>query len=150
MHGEPSSAAWRLTALLLGASWVVTLAVACGGGSDDDVTGNPASNGAAGAAGSSVRAEAAAMAAVAAAPHTLARAPGQAPGPDAAAVPATRLHPCTDESRRPAQFATVPAHLRAPMVRGDELSDEVLNSPAGHLGAGAAGADPRTDPFEAK
>ena len=146
MHGEPSSAAWRLTALLLGASWVVTLAVACGGG-DDDVIATPVATG---AAGSGARADAGGMAVAAAAPQTLAQTQGQAPGHGAGAMPATQLQPCGDESRRPAQFAAVPAHLRAPVVQGDELGDEALNSPAGRLGAGAAGAAPTANAFEVK
>lgn len=34
MRGEPCPPAWRLSALLLGAGWVVTLAAACGDGGD--------------------------------------------------------------------------------------------------------------------
>ena len=141
MRGEPSSAAWRLTALLLGASWVVTLAVACGGGGDD-VIAMPVATGATAAAGSGARAEAAAVAAAAPQP--------QVPGHNAVAMPAVPLQPCSDESRRPAQLAAVPAHLRAPAVQGDELGDEALNSPAGRPGAGAAGAAPPANAFEAK
>lgn len=142
MHREPSSAAWRLTALLLGASWVVTLAVACGGGGDDVIANSVVATGATAAAGSGARAEAAAVAAAAPRP--------QVPGHNAVAMPAVPLQPCSDESRRPAQLAAVPAHLRAPAVQGDELGDEALNSPAGRPGAGAAGAAPPANAFEAK
>ena len=141
MRGEPSSAAWRLTALLLGASWVVTLAVACGGGGDD-VIAMPVATGATAAAGSGARAEAAAVAAAAPQP--------QVPGHNAVAMPAVPLQPCADASRRQAHLAAAPAHLRAPAVQGDELGDEALNSPAGRPGAGAAGAAPPANAFEAK
>ena len=90
------------------------------------------------------------MAIVAAAPHAMTQTQGQAPGPGAPAVPATLLQPCTDDARRPAQFAAVPAHLRAPPARGDDLGDDALNSPAGRPGAGAAGAVPPADVIEPK
>ncbi len=146
MRGEPCSPAWRLSALLLGASWIVTLAVACGGGGDD-VVANPVATG---VAGSSARTEAGAMAVAALPPYSSAQMQGQTPVRGAATLPAPLLQPCNDESRRPAQPAAVPTHLRAPGVQGDGLDDEALNSPAGRPGAGAAGADPLTDPFEAK
>ena len=149
MRAEPSSAAWRLTALLLGASWVVTLAVACGGGGDDVIAMSVAT-GATGAVGSGARAEALGLAVAAAAPQTLAQTQGQAPGPGAAAMPATQLQPCSDDSRRPAQLAAVPAHLRAPVARGDELGDEALNSPGGRPRPEAAGAAPPAEAPEAK
>ena len=149
MRAEPSSAAWRLTALLLGASWVVTLAVACGGGGDDVIAMSVAT-GATSAVGSGARAETLGLAVAAAAPQTLAQTQGQAPGPGAAAMPATQLQPCSDDSRRPAQLAAVPAHLRAPVARGDELGDEALNSPGGRPRPEAAGAAPPAEAPEAK
>jgi hypothetical protein len=146
MRAEPCSPAWRLSTLLLGASWVVALAVACGGGGDDLI----ASPVATGAAGSDARDKPGAMAVVALAPHTTAQMPGQAPGRGAATLPAPLLQPCSDESRRPAQSAAVPTHLRAPRVQGDGLDDAALSSPAGRTDAGGPGADPPADPFEAK
>jgi len=143
-RGEPCSAARRLTALVLGASWLVMLVVACGGG-DDDVIATPV---AMGTAGSSARAEARAMAATA--PNTSAQMPAHAPGHVGATMPAALLQPCSDESRRPAQLAAVPAQLRSPLVQGDGLGDEALNSLAGRLGAGASDTAPASDPFEAK
>lgn len=145
MRGEPCSPAWRLSALLLGASWVATLAVACGGGDD-----RAASPDATGAAGSDARDMPGAMAVAAMAPHTSAVMQDPAPGRGAATLPAPRLQPCIDESSRPAQSAAVPTHLRAPRVQGDGFDDAELSSPAGRSGAGGPGADPPADPFEAK
>lgn len=138
MRGETCSPAWRMSALLLGTSWVMTLAVACGGGAGgggDDVI---ATSVATGVAGSGARTEAGAMGVAA------------LPAPTPAQMRAPLLRPCSDESRRPAQAAAVPAHLRAPPVHGNGLDDEALNLPAGRQGAGAADADPLADPFETK
>lgn len=146
MRGESCSPAWRLSALLLGASWIVTLAVACGGGGDDLV----ASAVATGAAGRDARDKPGAMTVAALTLHTTAQMQGQAPGRGAAMLRAPLLQPCNDESRRPTQSAAVPTHLRAPRVQGDGLDDAALSSPAGRTDAGGPGADPPADPFEAK
>ena len=103
MRSEPCSAAWRLTALLLGASWVVTLGVACGGGGDDAIAGSVAATSATGGAGSGAPAESAAVPA--------ATSQSQVLGHHAAALSATLLQPCVDDSRRPAHLAAVPEHL---------------------------------------
>lgn len=148
MRSEPCSAAWRLTALLLGASWVVTLAVACGGGGDDAIAGSVAATSATGGAGSGAPAESAAVPA--------ATSQSQVLGHHAAALSATLLQPCVDDSRRPAHLAAVPEHLagvpphqRAPVLR-DELSDEVLSSRSGRPNAAAAGSEPPEELIEAK
>ena len=123
MRGPTCSGGWRVAALLLGASWLVTLAVACGGGDD--------------------------FVAPAAAPAPQALAPALALGlaQNAAATPATPLQPCADEPRQAAKIAAVPAHLRAPVVQDHGLSDEALKSPLGDQGASAASVQ-LADPFE--
>ena len=152
MRGPTCSGGWRVAALLLGASWLVTLAVACGGG-DDAVGPTPS---AAHAAGGSSRAGAGAVVgAGTAAP--LAQ--------NAAATPAALRQPCADEPRQAAQLAvqsaalsavqsavqsaTVPAHLRAPAMQDHGLSDEALKSPLGDQGASAAGVQ-LVDPLQTK
>ncbi len=146
MRSEPCSPAWRLSALLLGASWVATLAVACGGGGND-LAASPVATG---AAGNDARDKPGAMAVAAMAPHTSALMQDPAPGRGAATLPAPRLQPCIDESSRPAQSAAVPTPVRTPRVQGDRFDDAALNSPAGRPGAGGPGADPPVDPFEAE
>ena len=146
MRGESCPPAWRLSALLLGAIWIVTLAVACGGGGDDFVA-SPVETG---AADRDARDKPGAMTVAALALHTTAQVQGQAPGRGATTLPAPLLQPCNDESRRPTQSAAVPTHLRAPRVQGDGLDDAALSSPAGRTDAGGPGADPPADPFEAK
>ena len=150
MRGPTCSGGWRVAALLLGTSWLVTLAVACGGG-DDAVGPTPS---AAHAAGGSSRAGAGAVVgAGTAAP--LAQAPALAQ--NAAATPAALRQPCADEPRQAAQSAvqsvvqsaTVPAHLRAPAMQDHGLSDEALKSPLGDQGASAAGVQ-LVDPLQTK
>ena len=119
MRGPSCSPLWRVAALLLGASWLVTLAVACGGGDD----------------------------AVALAPQALAPALALGLAQNAAATPATPLQPCADEPRQAAKMAAVPAHLRAPVVQDHGLSDEALKLPLGEQGASTAGVQP-ADPFD--
>ena len=140
MRGPTCSGGWRVAALLLGASWLVTLAVACGGG--DDAVGTTPS--AAHAAGGSSRAGAGAVVgAGTAAPLA------QALAQNAAATPAALRQPCADEPRQAAQSATVPAHLRAPAMQDHGLSDEALKSPLGDQGASAAGVQ-LVDPLQSK
>ena len=148
MRGPSCSGGWRVAALLLGASWLVTLAVACGGG-DDAVAPTPS---AAHAAGGSSRAGAGAVVgAGTAAPLA------QALAQNAAATPAALRQPCADEPRQAAlsavqsavQSATVPAHLRAPAMQDHGLSDEALKSPLGDQGASAAGVQ-LVDPLQTK
>lgn len=112
MRGHTCSGGWRVAALLLGASWLVTLAMACGGGDD----------------------------AVVPAPQALPQAQAQAY--QAAAMPKALLQPCADEPRPAAQLATMSAHLRAPVVQDHGLSDEALKSPLGEQGTSAAGVQP--------
>lgn len=148
MRGEPCSAAWRLSAMLLGASWIVTLAVACGGGGDDVIANSVVATGATGMAGSGGRAEALAVAGAAPQP--------QAAGHHAGAMSAALLQPCADEPRRPAHLAVepehlaeVPPHLRAPVLR-DELSEAVLSARSGRPNAAAAGAEPPEELIDTK
>ena len=146
MRDPTCSGGWRVAALLLGASWLVTLAVACGGG-DDAVGPTPS---AAHAAGGSSRAGAGAVVgAGTAAPLAQALALAQ----NAAATPAALRQPCADEPRQAAQSAaqsaTVPAHLRAPAMQDHGLSDEALKSPLGDQGASAAGVQ-LVDPLQTK
>ena len=129
MRGETSSPAWRLTALLLGASWVVTLAVACGGGGEDVVDALVTTS----TVGSGSRVAASAGVVVSAA----GQAP-QAPPRIASAVATALVPPCTDASRQVAQRAALPTQSRASAAPADELSDEALNLPAGTPGTGAA------------
>ena len=146
MRGHTCSGGWRVAALLLGASWLVTLAVACGGG-DDAVAPAPS---AAHAAGGSTRAEAGAgVGAGTLAPQALALvlAPALAPAHHAAAMPAAPLQPCADAPRQALRVAAVPAHLRPPVVQDHGLSDEALKSPLGDQGASAAGVQ-LADPFD--
>ena len=124
MRGPSCSPLWRVAALLLGASWLVTLAVACGGGDD------------------------AVAPAAAPAPQAQALAPALALGLANNAA-ATLLQPCADGPRQAAKIAAVPAHLRAPVLQDHGLSDEALKSPLGDQGASAAGVQP-ADPFETK
>jgi len=129
MRGEPCSPAWRLTALLLGASWVVTLAVACGGGGDG-VVATPATVGAVGSASRGDAGE-----------RALASAAGQVPqarSPSATSLPTASVQPCTEASRQVVQRAALPTQLRPPEVQAHELSDEALNLPTGRPGTGAA------------
>ena len=123
MRGHTCSGGWRALALLLGVSWLVTLAVACGGG-DDAV-------------------------APAAAPAPQAQTSALALGlaHNAAAMPTPPLQPCADEPRQAAKMAAVPAHLRAPVVQDHGLSDEALKSPLGEQGVSAAGVQ-LADPFD--
>jgi len=129
MHGETCSPAWRLTALLLGASWVVTLAVACGGGGDDvvgtHVTASAAGSGSRGDAGDGMGASAAGQA-------------PQAPSHHATAVLTAPVDAGTDGSRQAATRAALPTQLRASEVQAHELTGEALNEPAGKPGTGAA------------
>jgi hypothetical protein len=125
MRGAPCSAAWRLAALLLGASWVVTLVVACGGGDDD-----PAS--------------------AATAVQTSPQIPGQSPGQGAATLPGHPPQPCTDALRRPTQPPPVTEPEPAPQAHGDRRDGAAPDSPAGRPRAGASGAAPPADPFESK
>jgi hypothetical protein len=134
MRGEPCSPGWRLSALLLGASWIVTLAVACGGGGDDVV----ATHAALGAGGAGGRGGAAASAAGQAA---------QVPSHSAGAQRRASVQPCTDEARQASQGGALPVPLRAPAVQAHELSDEALNLPSGQTGTGAVSA-PMANPFE--
>ena len=127
MRGPSCSPLWRVAALLLGASWLVTLAVACGGG--DDVV--------APAAAPAPQAQALALAPPSA----------QAQALNAAAMPTPPLQPCADEPRQAAKMAAVPAHLRAPVVQDHGLSDEALKSPLGEQGVSAAGVQ-LADPFD--
>ena len=129
MRGEPCSPARRLTALMLGASWVVMLAVACGGGGDD-VVGTHVTVGAAGSgsrggagAGDGMGASAAGQA-------------PQAPSHHATAVLTAPVDAGTDGSRQAATRAALPTQLRASEVQAHELSDEALNEPAGNPGTG--------------
>jgi len=122
----------------------VTVAVGCGGGGDFVAFPDT------GAAGRDARDKSGAMTVAALALHTTAQVQGQAPGRGAATLPAPLLQPCNDESRRPAQSAALPTHLRAPRVQGDGLDDAALSSPAGRTDADGPGADPPADPFEAK
>lgn len=133
MRGEPCSPGWRLSALLLGASWVVTLAVACGGG-DDEVTAHAAldAGGAGGGDG----------AAAGAAGQTT-----QVPSHSAGALRTASDQPCADEARRAARGGALPMPLRASAVQAHELSDEVLNMHSGQTGTGAISA-PMANPFE--
>lgn len=96
MRGEPCSQAWRTSALLLGASWIVTLAVACGGGGDgdDDVVVTPVTTGAVGVAAASSR--------------TPAQMQRQTPRHETAALPVRPPQPCNDELLVPARFAADP------------------------------------------
>ena len=148
MRDPTCSGGWRVAALLLGASWLVTLAVACGGG-DDTVAPTPS---AAHAAGGSSRAGAGAVVGAG-----TAAALAQALAQNAAATPAALRQPCADEPRQAAQSAvqsvvqsaTVPAHLRAPAMQDHGLSDEALKSPLGDQGASAAGVQ-LVDPLQTK
>ena len=140
MRGHTCSGGWRVAALLLGASWLVTLAVACGGG-DDAVAPAPS---AAQAAGSSTRAGAGAVVGAGTlAPQALA----QALAHQAAAMPVALLQPCADGPRQVAKVAAVPAHRRPPAEQDHGLGDEALKSPLGAPGAGAAGVQ-LADPFD--
>ena len=127
-----------MAALLLGASWLVTLAVACGGG-DDAAAPAPS---AAQAAGGSTRAGAGAVVGTLA-PPALAQAMAQ----PAAAMPAAPLQPCTDGPRQVATVAAVPAHRRPPVEQDHGLGDEALKWPLGDQGASAAGVQ-LADPFD--
>ena len=140
MHGNTCSGGWRVAALLLGASWLVTLAVACGGG-DDAVAPAPS---AAHAAGGSTRAGAGAGVGA----GTLA-AQALALAHPAAAMPAALLQPCADGPRQVATVAAVPAPLRPPVEQDHGLSDEALKLPLGAPGASAAGV-PLADPFDTR
>ena len=146
MRGHTCSGGWRALALLLGVSWLVTLAVACGGG-DDAVAPAPS---AAQAAGGSTRAGAGTGAVVGAgtlAPPALALALAQALAQPAAAMPAAPLQPCADGPRQVATVAAVPAHRRPPVEQDHGLSDEALKLPLGDQGASAAGVQ-LADPFD--
>ena len=139
MRGEPCSPAWRLTALLLGASWVVALAVACGGGGDDVV----ATHGSVGAGGSGSRVDAG--------KGVLVSAAGQAPqstSRSATAVPTASVQPCTEAPRQVAQRAALPTPLWASEAQAHELSDDGVNLPASRPGTGAAHT-PMADLLEA-
>lgn len=125
MRSPTCSGGWRVAALLLGASWLVTLAVACGGGGD------------------------AVAPAAAPAPQALAQTLAPAWANNEAAMPATPLQPCADAPRHAAKMAAVPAHLLAPVVQDHGLSDDALKSPLGEQGASAAGVQ-AADPFETK
>lgn len=134
MRGEPCSPGWRLSSLLLGASWVVTLAVACGGGGDDVVATHDAL-GAGGAGGGGAAAAGAA---------------GQSskvPSHSAGALRRASVQPCSDEARQASQGGAFPVPLREPAVQAHELSDEALNLPSGQTGTGVVSA-PMANPFE--
>lgn len=137
MRGEPCSPGWRLSALLLGASWVVTLAVACGGGDDVVATHAALDAGAAGGGGGA--------AAGAAGQET------QVPSHSAGAQPRSSVLPCADEARKASQAGALPVPLpvplRAPAAQAHELNDEVLNLHSGQKGTGAVSA-PMANPFE--
>jgi hypothetical protein len=133
MRGEPCSPGWRLSALLPGASWVVTLAVACGGG--DDVVTTDAALGAGRAEGGG------GAAAGTAGPST------QGPSQSAGARRRASVRPCADEARQASQGGALPVPLRAPAVQAHELSDEALDLPSGQTGTGAVRA-PMANPFE--
>ena len=133
-----------MAALLLGVSWLVTLAVACGGG-DDAAAPAPS---AAQAAGGSTRAGAGAVVGAGTlAPQALAQAQAQALAQPAAAMPAAPLQPCADGPRQVATVAAVPAHRRPPVEQDHGLSDEALKLPLGDQGASAAGVQ-LADPFD--
>ena len=140
MRGHTCSGGWRALALLLGASWLVTLAVACGGG-DDAAT--PVPSAAQAAAGSTRAGAGAVVGAGTLAPQALALALAN----QAAAMPSAPLQPCADGPRQVATVAAVPAHLRPPAEQDHGLSDEALKLPLGDQGASAAGVQP-ADPFD--
>jgi hypothetical protein len=122
MCGEPCSPAWRLSALLLGAGWVVTLAAACGDGGGDAVAIDAASHSAAAGGDTAIEAN---LRLQAHAATTLAPAPSQ------------------PEASEPHQAAPVAALGELPQVsevQARELSDEALNSPVG--GMAATGEEP--------
>lgn len=154
MCSAPCCAAWRLAALLLGASWVVTLAVACGGRGDNDDD-NPATatrgvSDSTSAASRGAPAEAGAKAVAAVAVRVPGGLPGLVPGQGATSLTAPPPSPCSDELRWPAQLAALHAPARVPVAQDDGPGGEALNSPAGHPGASVSGAAPPVDPFEAK